>query len=159
MNIYVDGSCTGNGTANSAGGYGVVIFDDNNNYISHYHHSEINTTNNIQELKSLVYSFIIAYQNPNEQVNIYSDSTYGVQVFETWCASWERNNWRKSDKQPIKNLELIQEGYELYKKLNNIKLVKVKGHNDIIGNEMADALATNNLNKFNKLLNRSALNE
>ena len=155
MKIYVDGSCLGNGSIDSYGGYGAVIFDDNDNYITHHTHYESNTTNNIQELKSLIYSFIIALQHPTEQVAVYSDSAYGIQVFETWCAAWERNGWRKSDKQPIKNLELIQEGYKIYKKLKNIIIIKVKGHVGVIGNEMADALATNNMNKFNSLLNKS----
>jgi len=161
MKIFVDGSCIGNGSNNSSGGYGVVIFDNENNYISHYSHYEKNTTNNIQELKSLIYSFTIAYQYPSKSFIIYSDSSYGIQVFESWSKNWERNNWRKSDGQIIKNLELIKEGYQLYKQLNNISLVKVKGHNDIIGNEMADALATNNIDKFYSLLNknRRELNE
>jgi ribonuclease HI len=158
MKVYCDGSCLGNGTQHSSGGYGVVIFDDNDNYISHYSHHETDTTNNIQELKSLIYSFIIAYKNPNQKVVIYSDSSYGIQVFETWARNWKANGWRKADKQPIKNLELIQEGYEIYAKLKNIQIVKVKGHNDILGNEMADALATNNVNKFNRLLQQSGVN-
>ena len=158
MKVYVDGSCLGNGTISSSGGYGVVIFDDNDKYITHYSHHEMNTTNNIQELKSLIYSFILALKNPNEEVIIYSDSAYGIQVFESWAKNWERQGWRKADKQPIKNLELIQEGYKIYTQLKNIKIVKVKGHNDVLGNEMADALATNNLSKFSKLLNEMGVN-
>ena len=155
MKIFCDGSCVGNGTKNSHGGYGVVIFDDNDNYITHYSHHEDETTNNIQELKSLIYSFLIAYQHPFEKIYIYSDSSYGIQVFETWCKSWKHYGWQKYDRKPIKNLELIKEGYEIYLKLKNIEIIKVKGHNNVLGNEMADALATNNMKKFNKLLNGS----
>lgn len=152
MKVYTDGSCLKNGRVDSSGGYGVVIFDDNDKYVSHHSHYEDNTTNNIQELKALVYGFIIAYSNPKEEVIIYTDSAYGLQVFDSWCPMWKRNAWRKSDNQPIKNLELIQEGYELYSKLTNCRITKVKGHNNVIGNEMADALATGDMNKFNKLL-------
>ena len=55
-----------------------------------------------------------------------------------------------------KNSELIKELYDLYSSLNehnNIKLNYIKAHtglqdDDSIGNEMADKLATEALNKF-----------
>jgi hypothetical protein len=43
-----------------------------------------------------------------------------------------------------KNLDLIQL-YDLYKGNNIISLVKIKGHKGIIGNELADKLATNTI--------------
>jgi ribonuclease HI len=39
--------------------------------------------------------------------------------------------------------------------LSNCEIVKVKGHNENIGNEMADALASNNIIKFNKYLEKN----
>ena len=34
--IYIDGSSRGNGSKNSKGGYGIVIFDENHNLIDAY---------------------------------------------------------------------------------------------------------------------------
>lgn len=38
MIIYTDGACQGNGKANSKGGYGVVVCDDNGKLIDAYGH-------------------------------------------------------------------------------------------------------------------------
>lgn len=148
MIIYSDGSCSVNP---GPGGYGLVVMnDDETKILDSYMHQEIFTTNNIQELKALIHSFAYAASCPNSQVTIYSDSAYAINVFTQWAKNWEKAGWIKSDNQPIKNLELIKKGYELFKQLNNCQVLKVKGHNNNIGNEMADALASNNINKFNK---------
>ena len=149
MIIYSDGSAHPNP---GPGGYGVVFFDDNNKYIRHYCHQEADTTNNIQELKGLIFSFIYASLHPEEDIIIYSDSSYAISVFTDWAEKWEWNGWRKGKNEKIKNLDLIKEGYNLYKKLKNCKIIKIKGHNNIIGNELADALATNNAVKVNRIL-------
>ena len=57
MRIYCDGACSGNP---GPGGYGVVICDDNDNLLNYYNSHEEYTTNNIQELKGLIYCFLIA---------------------------------------------------------------------------------------------------
>lgn len=150
MIICTDGSANPNP---GPGGYGVVFLTNDEKYINHYSHYEKETTNNIQELKGLIYSFIFAYQNPNEYFTIISDSIYAINVFEQWAPVWEKNNWTKSDNKPIKNLTLIKEGYTIFKKLSNCTLKKIKGHSNYFGNELADALASNNIKKFNILLN------
>ena len=55
VTIYTDGACSPNP---GKGGYGVVIYDDNNNLIDCYSHYENNTTNNIQEIKAILYTFL-----------------------------------------------------------------------------------------------------
>ena len=148
MNVYTDGSCSVNP---GPGGYGVVVLDDNDsNIIYDFHAHSKETTNNIQELKALIHAFFLASLRPNDFFNIYADSAYAIGVFTQWAHNWERNNWTKSDNKPIKNLELIKKGYSIYKTLKNCRIIKVAGHNDNIGNELADALATNNIIKYNK---------
>ena len=56
--------------------------------------------------------------------------------------SWARNNWIKSDKKVPENLDIIKEYYELIQKGYNINLNHIRGHKGILGNEIADKLAT-----------------
>jgi len=155
MKIYCDGACSGNP---GAGGRGVVIMnDEETKVIKCITHQELSTTNNIQELKALITGFAYAAGCPTKHITIYSDSAYAIGVFTQWAKNWKLNNWTKSDNKPIKNLDLIIKGYEIFENLSNCEIVKVKGHGDNIGNELADALAANNMVKFNKYLKQFEL--
>lgn len=136
MIIYTDGSAHPNP---GPGGFGCVIYDDNENFITCYQHSESHTTNNIQEIKSILYA-MITYGKYNPIV--YSDSAYCVNIFTNWMFGWERKDWLKSDNKPPENLELIKGYFKLYQQGYRIDLRKVKGHVSIKGNELADKLAT-----------------
>ena len=151
MRIYCDGACSGNP---GPGGYGVVICDDNDNLLNYYNSHEEYTTNNIQELKGLIYCFLIAQQYPKEQITVYTDSAYALNIYTSWIHNWIANGWKKSDNKEIKNLNLIQKGYQIFSSLSNISLVKVKGHKNFLGNEFADALATNNKKKIQEYIKK-----
>lgn len=152
MKIYCDGACSGNpGT----GGYGVVIMnDEETKVIKTITHQELSTTNNIQELKALIHAFSYALVLNDKHFTIYSDSAYAINTFTLWAKKWKENGWLKSDNKPIKNLDLIIKGYEIFENLSNCEIVKVKGHAENIGNELADALAANNMVKFNKYMEK-----
>ena len=70
---------------------------------------------------------------------IHSDSEFWINVLIKWAPKWEQDNWHKKNG-PIKNLDLVQELYRLYKD-NNVKLVWEKGHSGTEFNEMADEWA------------------
>jgi ribonuclease HI len=147
MIIYTDGSAHPNP---GPGGYGVVVMDDNNKLIECYSHQEAPTTNNIMELKAVLFSFLrygraVANCNSNEIPIVYSDSNYVVQTFNNWMFGWAKKGWLKSDNRPPENLELIQAYYNHYQKGFRINLQKVKGHQGILGNVIADKLATETL--------------
>lgn len=76
----------------------------------------------------------------NDSVEIRTDSEFWINVLKKWAPTWKQNNWTKK-KGEIKNLDLVQELYQLYTK-NDVKLVWVKGHADIELNELADQAAT-----------------
>ena len=145
--IYTDGSCRGNGTENSSGGFGVVITKDNKLVAMYRKDCETSTTNNREELKAILYAFLnYGVKEENDWNNnipiVYSDSNYCVQTFNDWMFRWAKNNWIKSDKKIPENLDLIQAYYEWYQKGYRIDLRKVKGHAGQKWNEMADGLAT-----------------
>lgn len=153
LNFYVDGSCTKNG-----GGYGVVCLVDNK---IEYMYSEQckDTTNNKEELKALIHAFeIIKTQYPHEIVKIHCDSSYCVNICNEWIHNWARNNWLRYNNKPIENLSFVQTLYKyVNKNFPNCQVVKVNGHAGIIGNELADALATGNKTKFDKILKENSI--
>ena len=75
----------------------------------------------------------------DEGCEIHSDSEFGINVLTKWAPTWKENGWTKKNG-PIKNLELVQELYELYT-THDVKIVWVRGHEGTELNEMADAWA------------------
>ena len=151
MVIYTDGSCCGNGKAINSGGFGVIVLDNNEKLLYNYNKSCENTTNNREELKAILYSFLNYGVNINNPLLgfdtveipiVYSDSNYCVQTFNEWMFNWARNGWIKSDKKQPENLDLIQAYYDWYQEGYRIYLRKIKGHSGNKWNEIADQLAT-----------------
>ena len=153
IEIYTDGSCCGNGKETNVGGFGVVSMRGNlikDKYGCRYE----NTTNNRMEMVALLYALDLSqtkYQN--DKVIIYSDSAYCVNIFNNWIHSWARNGWTRSGNKTIENLDLVKKFYEYVTiPWPNFEGVKISGHSGFIGNEIADALATNNEAKLAKIL-------
>ncbi len=147
MTIYTDGSCLGNGKTFNSGGFGVVVLDKDEKLLYTYNKLSENTTNNREEIKAILYSFLNYGININntefaEIPVVYSDSNYCVQTFNDWMFRWANNNWIKSDKKKPENLDLIIEYYNWYQKGYRIDLRKIKGHAGHEWNELADQLAT-----------------
>ena len=156
LHIYIDGSSRGNGSKTSKGGYGIVIFDDDYILIDAYCEQYSNVTNNQMELKAFLKTFeLINKKYKNEEITIYSDSAYCINILTNWIYSWSKNNWYNNKGRIIKNLDIILSIYEYYKInffINQINFVKINGHSGIIGNELADALAKADVPKFSRII-------
>ena len=74
-----------------------------------------------------------------EGCEIHSDSEFWINVLTKWAPGWEAKGWKKANG-PIKNLEIVQKLYTLYKKYP-VKLVWVRGHVGTEMNELADEWA------------------
>ena len=152
IRIYTDGSCKKNP---GPGGFGVVVLSEENNVLEYFYNEKCSeTTNNREELKAILYAFELAQTKyKNEDCLIYSDSAYCVNICNDWIHSWARNGWKNSKKMTVENVDLIQ---LLYKYLNidffNCQVLKTNGHVGVVGNELADALATFNDKKFKKIV-------
>ena len=144
MKIFVDGACSGNGTQNSKGGFGVVILNDNEQLINTYRTSNTDTTNNREELRAIIWA-AWNYGNKANPPVVYSDSAYAVNTLTNWRFGWEANGWKKSNNQTPENLDLIQAYKELWDHGYRIDLRKCRGHAGNQWNEMADKLATGKL--------------
>lgn len=127
--FYTDGSASPNP---GPGGYAVI---ENNKPIALG--SEKESTNIRMEGKALIAALKLA---GNEEVEILTDSEFWINVITKWAPGWEAKGWKKKGGE-IKNLDIVQEVYELYQDANTT-LTWTRGHIGTVGNEHADEWAS-----------------
>lgn len=144
VTIYTDGACSGNP---GLGGWGaVLIYKDRKKEISG---AVENTTNNQMEITAVIKALELLKESCN--IKIYSDSAYVVNAFlNGWIDNWQKNNWRNSSKEPVKNKELWLNLIELLSP-HIVTWIKVKGHADNEYNNRCDLLATTAIKEFKKV--------
>lgn len=136
VTIYTDGACSGNP---GPGGYAAVLMY--NGTEKEIVGAEKETTNNKMEMMAVIKA-LEALKFPCD-VTVYSDSTYVVDSIEKgWIYGWKKKNWIKSDKKPVKNVELWERLLKLME-IHKVNFVKVKGHADNEYNNRCDKLAVN----------------
>ena len=133
LKIYTDGACSGNP---GKGGWAAIILDDSNQ--SSISGSESNTTNNRMELMAPIMA--LKKIKKKSEITIFTDSKYVKDGITDWIKKWKLNNWKSSNKKPVKNKDLWVELDNLTDK-HSIKWEWVKGHSGDYGNEIADKLA------------------
>ncbi|MCL1936031.1 MAG: ribonuclease HI [Defluviitaleaceae bacterium] len=132
--IYTDGACTDNP---GPGGYAAVILTENERI-------EISkgfkrTTNNRMELLSVISA--LEELKTKSKVDLYSDSKYVVDAINrNWLNNWIKNNWIKSDKRRVMNMDLWKQLIPLIKK-HDVNFIWLRGHNNVNENERCDQLA------------------
>ncbi|NOR44878.1 MAG: ribonuclease HI [Candidatus Delongbacteria bacterium] len=133
ITIYTDGACSGN--PGPGGWGGIILYENHRKEISGF---EENTTNNVMELKAVIES--LKALNKKCNVKLYTDSKYIVDSITKWVYNWQKNGWRTSKKEPVKNKELLEEILNL-SEIHNIEWHWVKGHDGNQLNEDCDQLA------------------
>jgi ribonuclease HI len=123
VKVFTDGASSGNPGPSGIGVF--MAYGPHQREISKYIGI---TTNNVAELKA-VETALIELKRKDLPVRIYTDSKY---VYSLLCEGWKAK----------KNLELIHAIKNLMSEFPDIKIIKVKGHAGIDGNERADRLAT-----------------
>ncbi len=141
VTIYTDGAARGN--PNGPGGYGAVLeYLDKKGEL---HTKELSagykkTTNNRMELMAAIRA--LECLNRPCEVLLYSDSKYVVDAFnQRWIESWQKKGWKKSDRKPVKNIDLWKRLLALMQP-HKVTFQWVKGHDGHPQNERCDALAT-----------------
>ncbi|MED4883148.1 ribonuclease HI [Bacillus smithii] len=143
--IYCDGACSGNQFNKNVGGWGAVLkYKDKRKEI---YGGEKNTTNNVMELTAAIKALAVL-KTTNIPVEVYADSAYLVNGMNKWVHNWIKKGWKTAKKKPVENKELWIKLKELVDKQNDIKFIKVKGHNGIELNEKADELANKGMNEL-----------
>ena len=132
--LYTDGACRGNP---GPGGWGVHLqYGETHKNLSGY---VAETTNNRMEMTAVIEGLKALNKPCNVELN--TDSKYVMQGITEWMPGWKRNGWKTSAKKPVKNADLWRKLDELVNG-HQVKWKWVKGHSGIPGNELADRLAT-----------------
>lgn len=143
VDIYTDGSCSGNP---GPGGYGVILVCKGKEKV--LSGGEKLTTNNRMELTAAIVG--LSALNRPCTVTLYSDSQYLVNaVNQGWLEGWESRSWRKADKSPVLNDDLWKQLSPLLKK-HTVTFVWVRGHDGHQYNERCDALAVAETKKYSQ---------
>ena len=121
--VYTDGASSGN--PGPAGIGALLVFGEHEKEISEF----IGTaTNNVAELTAIKRA-LSEIKNRDLPVRLFTDSTY--------CTGLLSKGWK-----PKKNFDLIDTIKKLILEFKDFKILKIKGHAGIQGNEKADSLAT-----------------
>lgn len=155
INIYTDGSST-----KDFSGYGYVIVEleefslkKGKILLSRYKKLPSIITNQQAELLGAILGYSkVRESGYNDQINIYSDSAYLINCYQQqWYKKWEINNWINSKGNPVANKILWEKLIPIFKD-PLCDFIKIKGHAGHLYNELADALATQQLDKAKKIL-------
>jgi ribonuclease HI len=133
--VFTDGSCSGNP---GPGGWGAVRVESGR-IVSERHGDERQTTNNRMELTAMIAG--MGMVQPDEVVDVYTDSNLVVQTLTQWAAGWERRGWKRSTGE-VKNVDLVKEAYALARERPGARIQWIRAHDGSRWNEYADALST-----------------
>ncbi len=133
ITIYTDGACQGNP---GPGGWGALLIY--NEHEKELFGGEKETTNNRMELSAVIHA--LNSLKSSCTITLYTDSNYVKDGITKWIHNWKKNNWRNSQRKPVKNSDLWQE-LDQASQRHTIEWKWVKGHAGNYGNEKADMLA------------------
>jgi ribonuclease HI len=133
--VFTDGAAEPNP---GPGGWGAVYVVGNEIVAECDGHAQ-QTTNNRMELSALKAGLALVPEGT--PAIIHTDSQLCVSTINEWAAGWEKRGWKRKDGE-IKNLELVQEVYALFKSRPELTLRWIAGHSGNRWNEYADSLAS-----------------
>lgn len=151
IKYYTDGACTLNNEngvySKGPGGWAYARIQDGE-IATWSSGGSKKTTNNEQELTAIMEALIDAERVslPGDEIEIYSDSAYSINIYTQWIKNWEKNGWTRGKKhEPIENLFIIRDTYDLIKEFEEqfikVTFIKVKGHSTDEFNQYVDARA------------------
>jgi len=139
--LYTDGACSGNP---GPGGWGALLIW--NGKRKELKGGNPATTNNRMEMRAVIEG--LKTLNKKCHVKIHSDSALIINAFtQGWIENWQKRGWKKSNKKPVENKELWQEMLKAAAP-HRVSWIKVKGHSDNELNNLVDALAVAESQKY-----------
>jgi len=141
IEVYTDGSCLGNP---GPGGWAYLIGNDIQRG------GDKITTNNIMEMTAVIKALEKCIQSGYDDIVIYTDSNYVKMGLLEWSKNWERNGWKTSKGEDVKNKDLWVYMLYLLRKIEHIEIKWVKAHNGNEKNEIVDVQAREYAYLFSK---------
>ncbi len=139
VTLVTDGACSGNGTADSRGGWAAILHDAHGREVV-LTGGEAPSTNNRMELTAALEG--LAAVPSGADVELVTDSTYVANaISQGWLSGWQRRGWRTAAKQPVANRELWERMIRELARHNRVRTTLVRGHAGHEANERADRLA------------------
>jgi len=140
--IYTDGACRGNP---GPGGWGALLmYGDQEKTLFG---AEMDTTNNRMELMAAIQA-LMTVREPC-QIALYTDSQYVRKGISEWLLVWKKNQWKKADKTPVKNIDLWQ-ALDQQAARHHISWHWVRGHSNHPLNDRVDAIANHAIDNLLK---------
>ncbi len=137
--IYTDGACKGNpGT----GGWGALLIGPDGD--TEICGGETNTTNNRMELLAVIRA--LQAIDTTADIDVYTDSQYVQRGITEWIRNWQARGWKTAAKKPVKNADLWRQLLAETER-HRVAWHWVKGHAGHPGNERADELANQGVDK------------
>lgn len=156
--IFTDGASKDNGKGRTS--WGVIVED--NEKLDRLGELKKGSTNNQAELTALYNAYEIVYNNyklfNGVKTTIICDSEYAIKSITEWYKKWEKNNWKNSKKEEVKNKNLIQRILKLKdnceKKGLNIWIQHINSHQKEPENkESLEWRLWNGNNRVDKMIN------
>ena len=132
--VYTDGSCIRNGESTAQAG-SRIWFEDNDPRNESLRVPGPNQSNQVGELYAILQ--VMRKSPVDKSLIIKTDSKYAILGLSTHLKKWENQGWMYQEHAPLFKAITSWARY----RSNTTKLVWVKGHNGIKGNEEADKLA------------------
>jgi ribonuclease HI len=142
ITIFTDGSSRGNP---GAGGWGAVVIMPLEQRVVELGGHEGNTTNNRMEITAAL-NALLHIKHLNEDVVVYTDSSYLISGITQWVKGWLKNGWTTSTNEAVINRdlwELLTSVLETRRENGStVEWKKVSGHAGVPANERCDVIAT-----------------
>lgn len=113
--VFTDGNCKKNGKKDAKAGYCVFFTENEDSIYYTLNKSGIITeepTNQKAELTAMYKLFCIIDENgklfKNKTINICSDSQYTIKCITEWYKNWEKNGYKTSKNEDVKNSNIIK---------------------------------------------------
>ena len=128
MHISVDGACRRNGRDGAVGAAAIVIEPKWGKSRSWTRILPDNPapTSQRAELTAIILALEQALERYDElrgypymDVTIYTDSKYALGCMTEWIHKWSSNGWRNAAGYEVANRDLIEEAWDLHKRLDN----------------------------------------
>ena len=132
--VFTDGSSVPNP---GPGGW-AAVYVVGGEVVSEASGAASDTTNNRMELEGLIAAADLVPDGV--ATTVYSDSNLAVRSINEWAKGWKQRGW-KTKSGPVKNRDLVERAYDLYRMRPELDLVWIRAHVGYTWNEYADRLA------------------